>query len=104
MVQGTNASGDEHNSCSMETRMADLVEKLRRERLAEINAEPGSRAALEARYGQVYETQELQNSFSVTGFMAPYVVARRLSDGVVGSLEFQHGPPRLYFNFQPHSK
>jgi hypothetical protein len=33
------------------------------------------------------------------GFAAPYVVVRRKSDGVKGSLEFTHHP-RVYFNFQ----
>ena len=33
------------------------------------------------------------------GFVAPLIVVRRKSDGVRGSLEFQHDP-RLYFNFQ----
>ena len=39
--------------------MSDPTEMARRERLAEINAEPGSRAALEARYGPVWTTDEL---------------------------------------------
>jgi len=84
--------------------MSDPTEALRRERLVEINAEPGSREALEAKYGQVWDTNELAESFEVVGFLAPYVVVKRRADGVKGSLEFQHGPPRLYFNFQPHSK
>jgi hypothetical protein len=84
--------------------MSDVTENLRRERLAEINSEPGSRGALEAQHGQVWDTEELGRDFDVTGFMAPLVVVRRKSDNVVGSLEFQHGPPRLYFNFEPHKK
>ena len=80
--------------------MDDPTESLRRERLAEINAEPGSREALQAQHGQVWDTLELGQDFTVQGFMAPYVVARRKSDGVRGSLEFQHSP-RFYFNFQP---
>ena len=83
--------------------MSDVTESLRRERLAEINAEPGSRAALEAQYGQVWTTDELSRDFTVTGFMAPLCVVKRNSDGVVGSLEFQHNP-RLYFNFVPHKR
>ena len=83
--------------------MTDPTEVARRERLAEINAEPGSRAALEAQYGEVYDTEQLSEHFEVVGFMAPYVVAKRKSDGQKGSLEFQHNP-RFYFNFQPHSK
>ena len=82
--------------------MHDPTEAIRRERLAEINAEPGSRPALEARYGQVWDTQELSRDFEVEGFMAPLVVVRRKADGQLGSLEFQH-QPRFYFNFSPHS-
>lgn len=81
--------------------MIDPTEPIRRERLAEINAEPGSREALEVQYGKVWTTNELAEDFEVIGFMAPLVVVRRLVDGVKGSLEFQHNP-RLYFNFHPH--
>lgn len=83
--------------------MTDPTETIRRERLAEINADPGSREALEARYGQVWTTQELAAEFDVIGFMAPIVVVRRKADGVKGSLEFQHNP-RIYFNFVPDTK
>jgi len=31
--------------------------------------------------------------------MAPFIAVQRKSDGVKGSLEFQH-QPRFYFNFQ----
>jgi hypothetical protein len=81
--------------------MDDPTEAIRRERLAEINAVPGSREALEAEHGQVWDTSELGRDFEVIGFMAPLVVVRRKADGVKGSLEFQHSP-RLYFNWQPH--
>lgn len=80
--------------------MHDPTETIRRQRLAEINAEPGSREALEAEHGQVWDTDQVRELFEVLGFLAPYVVVRRRSDGVKGSLEFQHDP-RLYFNFQP---
>jgi len=83
--------------------MSDPTESARRERLVEINSEPGSRAALEAKYGQVWDTEELADAFEIIGFMAPLVVVRRKSDGQKGSLEFQHSP-RYYFNFEPHSK
>lgn len=82
--------------------MDDPTETARRERLAEINAEPGSREALEAEHGQVWDTDELRRDFEVIGFAAPLVVVRRRSDGQKGSLEFQHNP-RLYFNWQPHN-
>lgn len=81
--------------------MLDPTESIRRQRLAEINAEPGSREALEAEHGQVWDTSELAHDFIVVGFMAPLVVVKRKSDSVKGSLEFQH-QPRFYFNFQPH--
>ena len=79
--------------------MPDPTEHARRQRLVEINAEPGSREALEAQHGQVWDTTELQADFEAIGFMAPFIVVRRRSDGVKGSLEFQHNP-RFYFNFQ----
>ncbi len=81
----------------------DPTESIRRERLNEINAEPGAREALEAQYGQVWTTKELAADFVVIGFMAPLVVVRRKSDGVKGSLEFQH-LPRYYFSFVPDTK
>lgn len=83
--------------------MPDETEALRRQRLVEINTEAGNRAALEAKYGQVWTTQELTEHFQVIGFSAPYVVVRRKADGVKGSLEFQH-QPRLYFNFASHTE
>ena len=82
--------------------MSDPTELSRRQRLSEINAEPGSRAALEAQYGQVWTTDELTDEFEAIGFLAPFLVVRRRSDGTKGSLEFQHDP-RFYFNFQPHN-
>lgn len=80
--------------------MSDETENTRREMVSQINAEPGSRAALEAQHGQVWTTDELGRDFEVEGFMAPFVVVRRRADGVHGSLMFQH-TPRFYFNFQP---
>jgi hypothetical protein len=83
--------------------MNDPTEAIRRERLAEINAEPGSRKALEAQHGPVWDTQQLAQDFEVIGFLAPLVVVRRKADGVKGSLEFQH-MPRFYFNFVPDGR
>jgi hypothetical protein len=82
--------------------MKDPTETIRRERLVEINAVPGSKEALEARYGQVWDTQQLAEDFEVIGFLAPVVVVRRRSDGKKGSVEFQHSP-RFYFAWQPHN-
>ena len=83
--------------------MSDPTETIRRERLAEINIEPGSREDLEAKFGQVWDTGELSEEFQAIGFLAPLIVVRRRSDGAKGSLEFQNNP-RLYFNWQPHIK
>jgi hypothetical protein len=60
-----------------EIAMSDATEPYRRQRLAEINAQPGSREALEAQYGQVWTTDELSHDFEVIGYMAP--VGRRAS-------------------------
>jgi hypothetical protein len=79
--------------------MNDATETIRRQRLVEINTEPGTRASLEAQYGQVWNTDELGRDFEVLGFAAPYVVVRRRVDGVIGSMEFQHWP-RYYFGWE----
>lgn len=81
--------------------MSDPTEPIRREMLAGINAAPGSREALEAVHGQVWDTDQLRDDFEVLGFMAPLVVVRRRADGQKGSLMFQ-GSPRFYFGFEPH--
>lgn len=80
-----------------------IVEEARRERVVEINSTPGPREILEQRYGKVWTTSEMSEEFTVTGFAAPFAVVRRKSDGVVGSLEFQHSP-RFYFNFVEDKK
>lgn len=82
--------------------MDDPTESARRQRVAEINAAPGSREALEAQYGQVWDTSQMSDDFEPIGFMAPYIVVRRRADMAKGSLEFQHSP-RFYFNWQPHT-
>lgn len=81
--------------------MTDPTEPARRQMIADLNSDPGSREALEARHGQVWDTGQLQDAFDVIGFMAPIVVVRRKADGVKGSLRFQ-GRPRFYFGFEPH--
>ena len=84
-----------------------FVEQFRRKEVGRINNEVKSedksdeRKRLEEKYGEVWDTSELQRDFDVTGFLAPYVDVRRKSDNMPGSLEFQHSP-RLYFNFSAH--
>ena len=75
------------------------VDVLRWDRLAAINAAPGDRAMLETRYGQVWDPQELRRDFDVQGYLVPIGGVRRRSDGVIGTLEFQH-QPRFYFNWR----
>ena len=77
----------------------DPTEDARRAMVQQINADPGSREALEAEHGQVWSTEELQRDFDVIGFAAPFIVVKRKSDGERGSLLFQHAP-RFYFCFQ----
>ena len=72
--------------------MHDPSEAGRRERLAEIIAEPGQREALEAKYGPIWESQELNRDFEVLGFLAPYVLVRRRADGV-------KSPPNKSYQF-----
>ena len=57
--------------------MSDPTESIRREMVAEINAEPGSRAALEAKHGQVWDTDQLRDEFEVDRLHGP--VRRRPS-------------------------
>lgn len=80
--------------------MPDETESIRRGMCAEINANAGPRSELESKHGQVWDTTELGRDYEVLGFAAPFVVVRRKSDGVKGSLMFQHRP-RYYFAFQP---
>ena len=45
--------------------------------------------------------RQLGQDFTVEGFLAPYVIVRRKSDGQRGSLMFQNSP-RFYFSFEPY--
>jgi hypothetical protein len=73
----------------------DATESIRREMI-----ESGQPAAdLAASADRRWSVDELRADFDVIGFMAPFVVVRRRSDGVKGALEFTHSP-RTYFNWQ----
>lgn len=50
-----------------------------------------------------WDTEALKRDFEVIGFAAPYVVVKRRSDGVVGSLAFVH-EPRVYFEFEEYGE
>jgi hypothetical protein len=67
---------------------------------AKIDPETDGRSVLEAKYGQVWNTEELQRDFEVLGFAMCLCVVRRRSDGVKGSIEFGHSP-RFYYSFTP---
>jgi len=58
------------------------------------------RRRLEAEHGQVWSGLELGRDFEVEAFSPPLVVAVRRSDGVRGTLVFQH-QPRFYWGFEP---
>ncbi len=83
--------------------MIDRSERLRRARLAEIDAQPASREGLEERHGQVWDTRQLAQAFVVVGIALPCVVVRRKADGVVGSLLLQQRP-RFYYSFRPDER
>lgn len=57
-------------------------------------------ADLAADDGPRWNTDELRRDFKVINFSAPFVVVRRRSNGVIGSLEFTHSP-RVYFGWVP---
>jgi hypothetical protein len=78
--------------------MSDETEGVRRAMLA--GGQPHrDLAQAEAAAEQTWTTDQLREEFEVIGFMAPFVVVKRLSDGVKGSMEFTHHP-RVYFGFK----
>jgi hypothetical protein len=50
-----------------------------------------------------WTTDEMVRDFEAIGFLAPFVIVKRRSDGVKGSLEFTHSP-RVYFNWTPDKR
>lgn len=78
--------------------MNDPTESTRRDMVHDINNSPDNRQQLEDEYGEVYSTNEMAEHYEITGFMAPFVVVRRLADDAKGSMMFQD-MPRFYFNF-----
>lgn len=76
----------------------DSTEQARRELVQEVNQDT-ERAKLEEKYGEVMTTSEMQERYSVEGFLAPFIVCRRKTDGKRGTLMFSHSP-RYYFSWQ----
>ena len=77
----------------------DETQAVREALVSVINESPGERELLEEAHGQVWDTKQLTTDFQVEAFMAPMVMVRRVSDGIVGSMFFQHSP-RYYFSFK----
>lgn len=71
---------------------------MRQDMSRRINADPGSREALEDKYGRVWSTDELTQDFEVIAFAAPFVQVKNKSTGSSGSMAFQ-AQPRFYFDF-----
>ena len=56
-------------------------------------------AELTAKFGEdVYDTPGATERYEFLSFLAPFVMVRRKSDNVKGTLQFRHHP-RLYFGF-----
>lgn len=55
--------------------------------------------ALQAQFGEVLTTAEMQEKYDVIGFGGGLCVVTRKSDGKRGSLDFTH-MPRFYHSFQ----
>jgi hypothetical protein len=86
--------------CLFEASSFEDYEELRVAMAKDINFEAVPREVLEKKWGQVWDTKEVQQVFQIHGFLAPFVSVTRRADGVKGALTFQH-LPRLYFAFQP---
>jgi hypothetical protein len=54
----------------------------------------------EAYDGPTWTTDQMIKEFEVKSFAAPFVIVRRRSDDVKGTLMFIHNP-RVYFRFTP---
>jgi len=78
--------------------MPDPTEPLRRAMVNAISGDPKTREELEQVVGQVWDTDQLRQEFTVKSFLAPYVLVQR-KDGAKGTMMFQH-MPRYYFGFQ----
>ena len=77
--------------------------QLRQEEARAINAAASARSILAALHGRVWAPDEVADEFELLEFKAPFVVARRRRDGVLGSLKFQHHP-RFYFAWETDTR
>jgi len=76
-----------------------VVERLRRKEIDEINGQLREREQLTKDNGQVWNTKELARDFDVLQFLAPFIQVRRKEDRKVGIMSFQH-MPRYYWGFE----
>ena len=60
------------------------------------------RKEMEAAYGRVWNTKELQEQFSVEGFSFGFVIVKD-KEGKRCTLDFQH-MPRFYHSLQVHKE
>lgn len=77
----------------------DETEGIRRVMVATQQLSSSTREQLEDTYAEVMDTKEAIERYQFLSFLAPFVSVRRRSDGMRGSLEFQH-TPRYYYNFK----
>lgn len=76
---------------------------MRRKRQSKVVVEAKSQEELEGLYGRVWTQQEVAKEFVITAIIGNTVVVRRKDEGTVGSLDYQTGPPHLYFNWRQAS-
>ncbi len=79
-----------------------MNEQVRRILKADIDAEALSlsKEGIVAKYGQLWDTRELQEDYTVEGFLAPFVSVVRKKDNAKGLLMFSHHS-RYYHSFKP---
>ncbi len=80
--------------------MFDTTEIIRMELAKQLDGGSADREKLEKEFGQVWDTKELMLDFQIDGFAHPFVVVKRRTDNVVGTVVFQHSP-RLFYSFTP---
>lgn len=78
--------------------MTDPTEAIRRTLISTGQPERALQTAT-----QRWDREALEAEFEVLGFLAPFIIVRRRSDGAKGSMEFTH-EPRFYFNFVEDTK
>lgn len=78
-----------------------MTEQIRRALQNAINTEAvhSEEEDLRAKYGQLWNTNQMQEDYTVHSFAAPFIEVTRKSDGVNGLLMFSHRP-RWYHSFR----